>query len=346
MTAWTWSATDLLRLERFLGDLGLIRGPVRVRRIGDGHSNMTFLVTDGEGELVVRRPPLPPTPPGAHDVLREAILIAALYGTAVPVPTVLGTAPAGEVIDVPLYVMTYIAGHVVTTATPPPLANSADRARIGESLVDTLAALHALDWRAAGLERFGNPEGFNGRHFRRMRHLIADEQGRQPDAFRVIDEWLATNVPAETGAAIVHNDYRLGNVILAPDSPGRVAAVLDWELAAIGDPLWDVAYLLGSYPAPGEQPTATRRMATAVLEHGYPTQDELARRYAARTGADLTHLRWYLAAVQWKLAVLYEYGRRRTLAGRGESYYADPTHVDELLAAAHAAAGLPVPVEF
>lgn len=343
MSGWTWSAPELLRLERFLGDLRLCRGPLRVRRIGDGHSNMTFLVTDGERQLVVRRPPIPPTPPGAHDVLREATLLKALHGTAVPVPTVLGTASAGDVIDVPLYVMNYIPGHVVTAQTPEPLATSRDRASIGDSLVETLVALHAIDWRARGLEQFGNPDGFNRRHFQRMRYLVADDQGRQPEAFREIDEWLGANVPPESGAAIVHNDFRLGNVMLAPDTPGRVASVLDWELAAIGDPLWDVAYLIGSYPVAGEELTPTRRLSTAVLEPGYPSKEHLTRLYAERTGADLANLRWYLAVVQWKLAVLYEYGRRRTLAGRGESYYADPAHVRELLNAAHIAAGLTLP---
>jgi aminoglycoside phosphotransferase (APT) family kinase protein len=338
--SWEWSPLELLALERFLGDLGLSRGPLTTRRIGDGHSNLTFLVSDGERQVVVRRPPPPPTPPGAHDVLREATLMGALRGTAVPVPEVLGIAQPGEVLDVPLFVMSHVVGPVVTTRTPDPLWNSADRRSIANSLIDTLAALHAVDWSAQGLDGFGRPEGFNERHRKRMAGLVADEDGAPPEGFEAIDAWLAANVPPESGASIVHNDFRLGNVILAPDSPGRVAAVLDWELATIGDPLFDVGYLLASYPVEGEELTPTGAMGTAVFEQGYPTREELAQRYASVTGRDLGNLRWYTAMVLWKLAVLYEYGRRRTARAHGDPYYADPAHVRSFLDAAHAAAGL------
>jgi aminoglycoside phosphotransferase (APT) family kinase protein len=250
--SWDWSPQQLLALERYLGELGLCRGPLTSRRIGDGHSNLTFIVDDGERQVVIRRPPPPPTPSGAHDVLREATLMSALRGTAVPVPDVLGIAQPGEVIDVPLFVMSHVAGPVVTTRTPDLLANALDRRSIAHSMVGTLAALHAVDWRACGLESFGRPEGFNERHLHRMARLVADDDGASPAGFEDIYAWLAANVPPESGASIVHNDFRLGNLILAPDPPGRVAAVLDWELATIGDPLFDVGYLLASYPVEGE----------------------------------------------------------------------------------------------
>ncbi|MCU1658632.1 MAG: phosphotransferase family protein [Pseudonocardiales bacterium] len=338
--SWDWSPGDLLMLERFLADLELCHGPLRTRRIGDGHSNLTFLVGDGRRLVIVRRPPPPPTPPGAHDVLREATLLSALRGTAVPVPGVLGIAQPGEVIDVPLVVMSHVAGPVVTTRTPDPLRNADDRRAIANSLVDALAALHAVDWRARGLDGFGRPEGFNERHLRRMAGLVADDGGRPPAGFEEIDAWLAANVPPESGASIVHNDFRLGNMILAPNSPGRVAAILDWELATIGDPLLDVGYVLASYPIEGEELTPTTAMGTALLEQGYPTREEIAQRYVDVTGRDLGNLRWYTAMVLWKLAVLYEYGRRRAAGANGDTYYADPVHVRSFLDAAHTAAGL------
>jgi aminoglycoside phosphotransferase (APT) family kinase protein len=337
---WDWSARQLQGLERFLGDLGLCRGPVTTRKIGDGHSNLTFLVDDGYGQVVVRRPPPPPTPPGAHDVLREAALLTALRATAVPVPDVLGTARAGDVLDVPLYVMDYVDGPVVTTCTPAPLDNPRDRSSLARSLVDTLAALHSVDWRASGLEHFGRPAGFNQRHLHRMARLVANEDGAPPEVFETSYAWLAENVPPESGAAIVHNDFRLGNMILAPDSPGRVAAVLDWELATVGDPLFDLGYLLASYPGPHESLTPTAAMGTAALEPGYPRREELAERYARITGCDLGNLRWYMALALWKLAVLYEYGRRRASLPGGDPYYADPGHVRSFLSAVHGAAGL------
>ncbi len=333
-------AGQLVPLERFLRSRGICRGPLTARPVGDGHSNLTFLVSDGQRQVVVRQPPPPPLPPGAHDVLREARLLRALAGSAVPVPAVLASAEAGQIIEAPFFVMDYVPGSVATTATPATLSSPADRRRIGEALVDTLVALHAVDWRAAGLAGLGRPDGFNTRHLRRMGALVADEQGRPPPDFAEIGAWLGVHAPPESGAAIVHNDYRLGNVILAPDPPARIAAVLDWELATIGDPLFDLGYFLASYPVPGEPLTPTGVMGTAVLAPGYPSRAELARRYVDATGRDLAHLSWYITLAQWKLAVLYEYGRRRAASGQGDPYYADPALVRAFLDAAHRSAGL------
>ncbi|MGY0541454.1 phosphotransferase family protein [Nocardioides sp. YJ-D4] len=343
MSDWDWDEHTRGRLAVFLEGCGITRGPVTTRAIGDGHSNLTFLVSDGARQVVVRRPPPPPTPPGAHDMLREARLLQALDGSAVPVPTVLATAEADEVIDVHFYVMSFEPGPIVTTSTPEPLDSRARRREIGLSLIDTLAELHLVDWRAAGLGDFGKPEGFNARHLRRMAALVADEDGLPPSHFAAIDSWLAENVPPESGAGIVHNDYRIGNVVLSAERPGAIGGVLDWELATIGDPLLDLGYFLASVPVPGEPTTPTQELSTAMLEPGYPSRDELAARYAARTGADLDSLHWYTAMALWKLAVLYEYGRRRAVLGVGDPYYADPASVQSFLAAAHRAAGLPQP---
>ena len=328
MTAWDWAPADLAALERLL-DGAVGPGPLSARRIGDGHSNLTFLVSGGGGSVVVRRPPPPPVPPGAHDVLREAALLRGLACTGVPVPTVLATAEAGEVLDSPLYVMTHVAGPVVTTRTPAPLATPAARRAAGESLADTLAALHAVDWRAAGLSGMGRPEGFNARHHRRMRGLL----GSLPPEFAEVDTWLAAHVPAESGATIVHGDYRLGNVVLAPDPPGRVVAVLDWELATLGDPLLDVGYLLASWPQAGDPLVPTAALGAAALEPGWPTRAELAARYATASGRDVGDLRWYTALSLWKLAVLYEYSRRRG----ADAYYTEAQVAAFLAAAARAA---------
>jgi aminoglycoside phosphotransferase (APT) family kinase protein len=247
---------------------------------------------------------------------------------------VLATAAAGEVLDAPFFVMDYVPGPVATTATPPPLSSPESRRQLGEALIDTLAALHAVDWRAAGLTDLGRPQGFNTRHLRRMSRLIADANGQLPADFAEPAVWLEAHVPPESGASIVHNDYRLGNLILAPKPPARIAAVLDWELATIGDPLFDLGYFLASYPAAGEPLTPTGEMGTAVLEPGYPSREELAARYASTTGRDLSQLPWYITMALWKLAILYEYGRRRAAAGHGDPYYQDPTLVQSFLAAA------------
>lgn len=321
-----WSADGLAALEDLL--TGIVAGPLTARRIGDGHSNLTYLVS-GDRDVVVRCPPPPPVPPGAHDVLREARLLRGLAGTGVPVPEVLATAEAGEVTDSPLYVMTHVSGPVVTTRTPTELSGRGRE--IGESLVDTLATLHAVDWQAAGLAGMGRPDGFNLRHLNRMRRLLGEDTGE----FAAIDAWLEANAPVEAGATLVHNDFRLGNVILGPT--GRVAAVLDWELATIGDPLFDVGYFLASWPVPDEPLTPTGALGAAVLESGYPTRAELAARYARQTGRDLSSLRWYTTMALWKLAVLFEYSHRRTVAGHGDPYYADHALVESFLDAARSA---------
>jgi aminoglycoside phosphotransferase (APT) family kinase protein len=338
--SWDWTATDRAALEAFLGRHGLGAGPVTTRPIGDGHSNLTYLVSDGERQVVVRRPPPPPVPPGAHDVLREAALLRGLADSDVPVPAVLATAPAGEVLDdAPLVVMEYVDGPVVTTRTPGALATPAARRGIGDSLVDTLVALHAVDWRAAGLEGMGRPEGFNARHLRRLRRLVADDEGELPCEFADLEAWLSDRVPPESGATVVHNDFRLGNVILDAAPPGRVVAVLDWELATLGDPLFDVGYFLACWPVAGSELTPTEELGTAALEPGWPSRDELAERYATATGRDLTGLGWYTTLALWKLAVLYEYSRRRALDGTGDPYYEDPSLVRSFLAAARRTAG-------
>ncbi|WP_141013634.1 phosphotransferase family protein [Nocardioides sambongensis] len=343
MSDWDWSPEERARLGAFLEQRGITSGDIVTKAIGDGHSNLTFLVSDAEGsQVVVRRPPPPPTPPGAHDMLREARLIGALGDTAVPVADLLATAEAGEVIDVHFYVMSFASGPVVTTSTPAPLDASTTRRAIGEMLVDTLADLHAVDWVAAGLSDIGRPEGFNTRHRARMARLVADADGNPPPHFAVVDAWLQENVPAESGATIVHNDFRIGNVVLSADRPGGVEAVLDWELATLGDPLFDLGYFLASVP--GLAPyNPTQRFGLAMLEEGYPSRDELAARYAARTGADLRNLDWYTTLALWKLAVLYEYGRRRAVRGVGDPYYADQRLVQAFLDDAHRSAGLPPP---
>lgn len=165
---------------------------------------------------------------------------------------------------------------------------------------------------------------------------MADGDGAPPADFADVDAWLSERVPPESGSTIVHNDFRLGNVILAAAPPGRVAAVLDWELATLGDPLLDVGYLLACWPVAGSPLTPTEELATAVLEPGWPTRDRLAERYATASGRDLAGLAWYTTLVLWKLAVLYEYSRRKA----ADPYYEDPRLVRSFLEAAHRAAEL------
>lgn len=338
---WDWSAGDLERLELFLADRGLAHGRVRTRPIGDGHANLTFLVSDAQGrEVVVRRPPPPPIPKGANDVEREARLMTTLSGTGVPVPEVFAVGRAGQVLDVPFYVMSYMSGVVFTERTPEALARPEHRREIGYGLIDILAALHAVDWDSRGLADFGRPEGFNARHVARMTRLVSDREGTPDPRFVDVASWLADQAPPESGAAILHSDYRLGNVMFAAQPPGAVLAVLDWELATLGDPLLDVGYFLCSYPRRDEPLTPTGEFGRALLEDGYPTREELAERYARATGRSLANLAWYETLALYKLAALYEHSHRRAVTGAGDQYYADPELVGRFLQAARRTAGM------
>jgi aminoglycoside phosphotransferase (APT) family kinase protein len=356
------SPDEVARLGAFLVARGLMGSRVTVHPIGDGHANITLHATDGDRQVIVRRPPPPPLPPGANDVLREARVIAAVgaagaaAGTAasaaagaadpsarddgVPVPEILATGEAGDVFDVPFFVMSYVEGEAVTTGLPWSWGDEELRRDLSLALVEGLARLRRIDWQATGLR--GRPEGANLRQVQRLGRLVADPDGLPPADFAEIDAWLQAHAPRESAAALVHGDYRLGNVLLAPDEP-KIRAVLDWELASIGDPLVDLGYFLASWASPGSALPLTpiQELGGASANPGFATTDELAAHYAAETGAALDDLPWFVALANWKLAVLYEYSRRRFEAGDGDPYYAGSSKVEAFLAEARRIAGLP-----
>lgn len=314
-------------------------GTINLQRIGEGHSNLTYALRVGDEEAVLRRPPRPPFPPGAHDVLREARIMRALASSDVPVPVVLAIAHGGEAMDVPFYVMEHLDGQVCTSTLPNALRHEPDRHRVGEQLVDALAALHAVDLETPGLENLGRPDGFLERQLTRLPRIIVDADGAIPPRFAQLRDALLAELPPCGPAALVHGDMRLGNVMLSRRAPARILGVLDWELTAIGDPLADLGYLLATYATPDEPPHALTAMSAATLASGFPSRTELAARYAAATGREIGALAWYVTLALWKLAVLFEYSRRRVLAGDGDPYYSDPTLVAGLLDAAETALG-------
>lgn len=323
----TTAVFDEPRLLQLLADRGLCSAGATVSPIGEGHSNLTYLVADESARVVVRM-----SPHGGDGLVREADILRSLAGTDVPVPRVLASWGA-DVLGAAMYAMSFADGAIITTRTPDSLATPALRARIGDSLVGTLVALHAVDWRSAGIA--GRPEGFNGRHLARIAAIVADDAGALAEPFRPVHEWLAANVPAESGASLIHNDFRIGNIVIDDDAdPGAVAAVLDWELAAVGDPLLDIAYLAASVPASVRLPTPVRDLSTAFLEPGYPGRTALLDAYADASGRALDDIAWHLAFTQFKLAALYEYSHRRALAGEGDQYYRDHVLVERFLAAA------------
>ncbi|MBA2567269.1 MAG: phosphotransferase family protein [Thermoleophilaceae bacterium] len=303
-------------LEAFLAEAGLGDGRVEPERIGEGHSNVTFLLRREDDErLVLRRPPRPPLPPSAHDVLREARLLAAVRDTSLRVPPVLAVCDDESVLGVPFYVMERVDGEVITNEVPAALDAPAERRGIAEELVDALAEMHAVDWRACGLEGFGKPTGYLERQLRRFGGLWEHNKTRELAVVQKVGEWLAHNMPESPAATIVHGDYRLGNTMFAREAPARLVAVFDWELATIGDPLADVGYLTATWARPDEmRETMFDRMSVTHAE-GFLSRDELVARYEGRTGRSMSDLRWYQALALWKAAVFMEGNYKRSLAG-------------------------------
>jgi aminoglycoside phosphotransferase (APT) family kinase protein len=297
-------------LAEFLDRQGLGHGPLEATRVGDGASNLTYLVERDGARVVVRRPPPPPLPPSAHDMVREARIQAGLAGTGVPVPRVLAICESDDVIGVPFYVMAVVDGINIGDELPAALDTPAERRRMGLGMADVLADLHAVDWRAAGLEGLGKPTGYLERQLRRWTGLWDVNATRDLPAFHRVGERLRATLPESPPATIVHGDYRLGNVMVSRAAPASIVAVVDWELATIGDPLADVGYLLATWSEPGatEHPML---LSPVTATGGFPTRDELARRYGAASGLEVSDLGWYQALALWKSAVFCEaiYGR-------------------------------------
>jgi aminoglycoside phosphotransferase (APT) family kinase protein len=310
-------------LEAYLDAQGLGSGPVSAETIGEGHSNVTFEIERGGERWVLRRPPRPPLPPSAHDVLREAWLLRALGATDVRVPRVLAACDDEAVIGAPFYVMELIEGDVIVSSIPGPLDTDAERRRIGEELVDALAEVHAVDWEAIDLEGFGKPTGYLERQLRRFAGLWEHNRTRELATLDRLTEWLGANRPESPRATIVHGDYRLGNVMVAPGAPARIAAIFDWELATIGDPLADVGYLVATWSQPGDPDDVPFSFDDATRRPGFPTREELIARYEAATGRSVSDVRWYTTLALWKAAVFLEGSYKRRLAGTTDDAFFD-----------------------
>jgi aminoglycoside phosphotransferase (APT) family kinase protein len=303
-------------LERVLDAHGLGHGPVDAAPIGDGHSNFTFLIRRGDDAWVLRRPPRGPLPPSAHDVLREHRVLAAAGGTAVRVPRVVLAHEDPAAIGAPFYLMEHVPGRVLSDELPEDLGAPEDRRRIGEELVDALVEIHELDWRAAGLERFGRADGYLERQVKRFRGLWEHNATRDLPDVATVAARLEAAMPTSPAATLVHGDFRLGNVMFAPGVPPRLVAVLDWEMATIGDPLADLGWLVANWAIPGDADGVLLQLNAASAAPGFSTREELAARYAARSGRSTDRVQWYVAFALWKSAIFMEGSYRRWIEGR------------------------------
>lgn len=289
------------------------RGPFTFEVIAGGHSNLTYRVVAGNGtHYVLRRPPLGHRLASAHDMGREHRIIYALQHSAVPVPAALGVCTDDAVNDTPFYVMSFVDGHVIRDrAAAEAILGPAARRRAGESLVDTLAAIHDVDLDSCGLADLGRHEGYVARQLKRWYQQWNDQKTRDvPELDRVHDALLQC-IPDQGPATIVHGDYRLDNCIIGDD--GNVRAVLDWEICTLGDPLADLGLLCVYWTGPGDEPSAWAGSATTA--EGFMDRAQLVDRYAAVSGRDVFKLPFYVSFAYWKLACILQGVYYRYLGG-------------------------------
>ena len=307
-------------LEAFMDEHGLGEGTISAERVGEGHSNITFLVHRGEESFVLRRPPRPPLPPSAHDVLREARVLSGVQGR-IRTPAVLAVCDDESILGVPFYVMERVYGTVITSQIPPPIDTPEEHARISEELITALVELHAVDWRDAGLEGFGKPSGYLDRQLRRFNGLWEINKTRELPLVQEVGDWLAANKPESPDATIVHGDFRLGNTMFADESPAKLIAVFDWEMATLGDPLADLGYMTATWSRPDGGFGTTFDVSTVTHGEGFPEREELVERYAEVSGRDVGELKWYQALAIWKATVFMEGNYKRAMLGNSDDPY-------------------------
>ncbi|MDR9369410.1 phosphotransferase family protein [Conexibacter sp. JD483] len=309
-------------LEALLDRHGIGDGPLEATLLGEGQSNVTLALRRGGARVVLRRPPSRRSVRATRNVQREARLLRLLEPTAARAPKVLLTCSDPAVIGVPFYVMEEVAGTVITSTLPARLDDAAGRAAVARELVDALVELHDIDLASSGLHAIGRSDDFLERHLRRWSEVWERHRTRELPVLDEVTRWLGANLPRPSSApTLVHGDYRLGNVVFAAAGSARLRAVLDWEIASIGDPLCDLAWMLTTWPEPDDPAGTLLTMAGAVAPAGFPSRAELAARYAELSGRPVAGLSWYTALALWRAAIGLETLRERALRGSAEDVF-------------------------
>jgi len=298
----------------FAANVPAAEPPLSFGRISGGRSNLTYSVRDSAGRSwALRRPPLGKRLGSAHDMAREHRVIAALADTDVPVPPVAGMCDDDEVNGAPFYVMEFVEGPVLRSRAEAEEHFDADeRHAIGERVADTLVAIHAVDPDEVGLGELGRKEDYVKRQLKRWHGQWEKSKTRELEVVDDVHRRLEERIPDQGPATIVHGDYRLDNMILA--ASGEVAAVVDWELCTLGDPLADVGLLMVYWSEAGDELIPLFDPPTVAA--GFPSRDEIRDRYAERSGRDLSKLDFYVALGYWKLAIILEGVYARYAAGQ------------------------------
>jgi aminoglycoside phosphotransferase (APT) family kinase protein len=327
-------------IAAWFGDLGIeFSGSLRFERIGLGQSNLTYLVRDAaDGTWVLRRPPLGRLLASSHDVAREARILSALQRTAVPVPLVYGQTDDALITDVPLVLMEYVEGLIIDRMPVADSLSPARRREIGLSLPRTLAAIHAVDVASVGLRGLASRKPYAQRQLKRWAAQWELSKTRELPELDDLTRRLTAAAPRQRKLTLVHGDFHLRNVIISPGSDA-VAAVLDWELSTLGDPLADVGSMLAYWTEPGEE--AGDDFPAPALT-GFPDRSEMARVYAEESGGDLAALEYWHVLGLWKLAIIAQGVLRRAMdepANRAAAGTPPARRVDSLVRKARDVAG-------
>ncbi|HEV3361566.1 MAG TPA: phosphotransferase family protein [Pseudonocardiaceae bacterium] len=299
---------DLAALEGYLREAkpGLVAGPLSAELIAGGRSNLTYYLTDGTSRWVLRRPPLGHVLATAHDMSREYRVLRALAGTDIPVPGTVALCTDPEPLGAPFYLMERVDGVVLRSFRDTERIGPAACEALGHQLVDVLADLHNLHPEQVGLGDFGRPEGYLTRQVSRWRKQLDSSRSREVDGIDELYERLADSVPTSQRHSLLHGDFRLDNVLVtgwADPADQRITAVLDWEMATLGDPLADLGLFVIYSRGAGKDDPVTGGVTSAP---GFPPIDEQIARYADRTGTDVSDLDWYVGLASFKLAVVLE----------------------------------------
>jgi len=312
---------DLPRLEAWMDREGLPGAgePLSAQPIAGGASNEIFELTRGSAHMVLRRPPRN-VPKGRNEtMLREYRVLAALADSDVPHARARGVCEDPEVLGAAFYVMDHVDGWspIATPGVwPAPFDADLDARRgLAYELVDAIAALGQLDWKARGLEGFGKPEGFLERQVDRWLHHLSGFRFRELPGLEVAGEWLRHRVPAHYTTGIIHGDYQFANVMFQHGAPAKMAAVVDWEMATVGDPLLDLAWVLMTWPTSHDADINR----SYVDYEGMPLRDELMHRYASRSGLPVDAIDYYIVLARFKMAIVLEQGYARYQQGGADN---------------------------
>jgi aminoglycoside phosphotransferase (APT) family kinase protein len=313
-------------------------GLTAVRLISGGRSNLTYRLDAGAQALVLRRPPLGHVLPTAHDMSREYRVLTALSGTAIPVPAPVAFCADTSVVGAPFYLMRYVDGQVLRTSDDGAQVSTGQARVLSECLVDMLAAIHAVDVDAAGLTGFGRPAGYLERQLSRWQRQWELSNSREMPGYDSLVRRLADGLPASAEGTLVHGDLRLDNMLVTLEPRPAVAAVVDWEMSTLGDPMADLGLTLMYWTDPGEEDWLRITEGGAVTTiPGFLTRAQAAARYCELTGRDISGIGYYIAFGCFKLAVVLEGIHARFLLNQtvGEGFEREGPAVPKLIERAH-----------